>query len=83
MYQQRLLELSGLYQAYGVLDVMPSIMIDGRTASSADGYLLLTIHIILSDWQALDTSLGVLYLPPLHDASSLAWKVCEGLAMVG
>ena len=62
---------------------MPSLTVDGWTASNGKGFLSVTIHMIQKDWKPLNASMGVVYLKPPHNAVSIAECVSKTLRGAG
>ena len=83
MYQHGCKVLASKLEDEGMGQIMPSIMVDGWTATNSKGFLLVTIHMLQKDWKPLITSMGVVYLKPPHDAVSIADCVCETLRGAG
>ena len=83
MYQHGCEVLASKFEDEGVWQIMPSITVDGWTATNGEGFLLVTIHMIQKDWKPLNASMGVVYLKPPHDAVSIADCVRKTLGGAG
>lgn len=83
LYQRGREVLASKFEDEGVWQIMPSITVDGWTATNGEGFLSVTIHMIQKDWKPLNASMGVVYLKPPHDAVSIADCVRETLRGAG
>ena len=83
MYQHGCKVLASKFEDEGVWQIMPSIMVNGWTATNGEGFLSVTIHMIHKDWKPFNVSMGVVYLKTPHDAVSIADCVRETLRGAG
>ena len=83
LYQHGREVLASKLEDEGMWQMIPSIMVDGWTATNGERFLSVTIHITLKYWKPLNASMGAVYLKLPHDAVSIADCVRETLRGAG